>query len=121
MAHTDHHHTGETVSEAGAYICTTGEKKHLHQGDIFPECPSTGNSTTWTHASHTHRTGETVMESGHYLDADGEHVVLQQGEKKSSQAAHPQVNQLLGRMNNKIECGCLNGSFELQLTHPLAE
>ncbi|CAH0197153.1 hypothetical protein [Peribacillus simplex] len=82
MAHiTDHHHTGETVSEAGAYICTTGEKKDLHQGETFPECPSTGNSTTWTHASHAHRTGETVMESGHYLDADGEHVVLQQGEK----------------------------------------
>ena len=47
MTHiTDHHHTGETVSEAGAYICTTGEKKDLHQGETFPECPSTGNSTT---------------------------------------------------------------------------
>ncbi|MDQ6596383.1 hypothetical protein E2K98_02545 [Bacillus salipaludis] len=82
MTHfTDHHHTGETVSETGTYICSTGEKKELHQGNTFPECPSTGGSTTWTHASHTHRTGETVMESGHYIDADGEHVALKQGEK----------------------------------------
>ncbi|MFB9759411.1 hypothetical protein [Ectobacillus funiculus] len=78
---TDHHHTGETVSEPGTYICATGEKKELKQGETFPDCPSTGHATTWTHASHSHRTGETVMESGHYVDADGEHVVLQKGEK----------------------------------------
>lgn len=76
----DHHHTGEIVSEAGTYICAAGEKAELHQGETFPECPSAGNATTWTHANHTHRTGETVMESGHYIDADGEHAVLQQGE-----------------------------------------
>ena len=78
---TDHHHTGETVSEPGTYICATGEKKELKQGETFPDYPSTGHATTWTHASHSHRTGETVMESGHYVDADGEHVVLQKGEK----------------------------------------
>lgn len=36
MTHiTDHHHTGETVSEAGAYICTTGEKKTCIKGKPF--------------------------------------------------------------------------------------
>lgn len=82
MAHlTDHHHTGETVMESGQYIDAGGTKKEFRQGELFPKCPVTGKSTTWTHTNHTHRTGETVMESGHYIDADGEHIALQQGEK----------------------------------------
>lgn len=82
MAHfSDHHHTGETVSETGGYICKAGTKMELNQGDTFPNCPATGEATTWTHAAHTHQTGDAVMESGHYLDADGDHAVLQKGEK----------------------------------------
>ena len=82
MTHyTDHHHTGENVTEAGTYICPTGEKMQLQQGDSFPTCPSTGQVTTWKHASHIHKTGETVMESGHYTCTTGEHAELQQGER----------------------------------------
>ncbi|MDH8001272.1 hypothetical protein [Bacillus cereus] len=82
MTHyTDHHHTGETVSETGMYISTTGEKQQFQQGENFPPSPSTGGSTVWHHASHTHKTGETVTEAGHYTCVTGEHVVLKQGEK----------------------------------------
>ncbi len=32
---TDHHHTGETVSETGTYICAAGEKKNCKRGIHF--------------------------------------------------------------------------------------
>lgn len=32
---TDHHHTGETVSEPGTYICATGEKRNLNKERLF--------------------------------------------------------------------------------------
>ena len=78
--YTDHHHTGDVVSETGTYICAEGTQKQLNQGDKFPVCPNSGTNTTWTHASHSHKTGEKVMEAGHYVDADGQHVTLNIGD-----------------------------------------
>lgn len=76
----DLHQTGDTVTEAGHYFDRDGEHIVLQQGEEFPNCPNTGQPTSWRHEDHEHQTGDTVTETGHYVDKDGEHVDLTQGD-----------------------------------------
>jgi uncharacterized cupin superfamily protein len=80
--HTTHelHHTSETVSETGTYICAAGERREFKQGDHFPLCPVTNQTTTWRHAGHRHQSGEKVTETGHYEDQDGERRNFKEGD-----------------------------------------
>jgi hypothetical protein len=39
--------TGERVTEAGEYICQSGERKNLRAEEDFPVCPISGGETTW--------------------------------------------------------------------------
>ncbi|NHN34462.1 hypothetical protein [Paenibacillus agricola] len=76
----DLHHTSETVAETGTYICAAGESKELKQGEHFPLCPVTNQTTSWRHADHRHQSGETVTETGAYMDKDGERREFTKGE-----------------------------------------
>ena len=73
--------TDDVVAETGEYICDSGHKRKLYEGDKFPSCPDTEVITFWRHVEgHFHETGEEVKESGRYVDEDGDEKTLEAGE-----------------------------------------
>jgi hypothetical protein len=50
MDATEHvHHSGEIVTETGHYLDKDGDHIELKQGESFPNCPKSGQQTTWRH------------------------------------------------------------------------
>jgi hypothetical protein len=77
---TDLHRTNELVPETGSYICEQGEAKDFREGELFSNCPVSGEHTTWRHADHTHKTGDPVTESGMYVNSDGNKLEMNKGD-----------------------------------------
>jgi hypothetical protein len=43
--------TGETCKAGGTYVSERGARQYVEEGEAFPNCPVSGQDTTWLRTS----------------------------------------------------------------------